>query len=149
MTAVAQMARLAPFLAVRDLEVLQLRVLSEAVCAIFDRRLGLDCFFLGAGLAGVEVTGAGLGGTGAPATGVGAALGVTGVVTGGVVETGWVVGGVVVGGVLGDGVVVGGVGSDVVVPEPLHRLWAQHGSTTRSLLTGMAGPPMIHRFSGE
>ncbi|HXD64227.1 MAG TPA: hypothetical protein VNV17_06410 [Solirubrobacteraceae bacterium] len=140
---------MAPFLAVRDLEVLQLRMLTEAVWAIFERRLGLDCFLLGAGLTGVDVTGAGFDVTGALATGVGAGLGVTGTVAGGVGETGVVVGGVGAGGVLEGGVLVGGVGADVVVPEPLQRLWAQHGSTTRSLLTGMPGPPMIQRFSGE
>jgi hypothetical protein len=148
-TAVAQVARLAPFLEVLDFEALQLRSLTEAVCATVGRRLDLDCF-LGECLAGAEVTGAGLGVTGALATGVGAGVGETGVATGGAVETGAVVvGGVVVGGVLVGGVVVGGVGPVVVVPEPLHRPSAQHGSTTRSLLSGMPGPAMIQRFSGE
>lgn len=143
-------ARLAPFLVCDILEALQLRALTEAMCAMFDRRVVWGCFFLGECLAGGEVTGAGLV-TGALATGVGAGVGETGVVVGGAVETGVVVvvGGVLAGGVLVGGVLAGGVGSEVVVPEPLHRAAAQHGSTTRNLLSGISGPSMIHRFSGE
>ena len=140
-------------------DVLQLRV-TEAMYVVFDRRLVLGCFFFGAGLTGVEVTEAGLV-TGALATGVGVGVGETGVRAGGAVETGFVlVGGavdtgevvvdVLAGGVVGvlAGGVVGAEASDAV-PEPVHKAAAQHGSTTRSLLIGMAGPAMIQRLSGE
>lgn len=146
--AVVQAARLAPLVDVDDLEALQERELTEAVRARLVRRLVLDGFFLAGCWAGAEVTGAGLAVTGAEATGVGIGVGVTGVVAGGAVETGVLAGGVVDTGVVVGGVVTG-VGSEVVVPEPLHRPWAQHGSTTRSLLIGIPGPSMIQRLSGE
>lgn len=148
-SALAQVARAAPFLVVPDLDALQLRVLTEAMWARLARRLGLVCF-LGACAVGADVTGAGLGATGALATGVGAGVGDRGVVAGGVVATGVVlVGPLLAGGLLDGGVLAGGVGSELGVLEPAHRPWAQHGSTTRSLFTGMPGPSMIHRFSGE
>lgn len=144
-TAVAQAARLARVCAARDFEDLQLRELTEAVCARFVRRLGLGRV-LGECLIGAEDTGAGLGFTGALATGVGE----TGVVAGAAVETGLVVAGaVLVAGAFGGGVVLGGVAPNVVVSEPSHSPSAQHGSTTRSLLTAMPGPAMIQRFRGE
>lgn len=148
MTTVGHVARWAPFFEVRDFGALQVRELTEAAWATVVRRLGFGWFFLGECLAGAGGTGAGLGVTGVLATGVGAGAGGTGLAAGDGAATGVVSGGAGAGVVPG-GVLVGGAGVVVVAPDPLHRPSAQHGSTTRSLLTGIPGPPMIHRFSGE
>lgn len=149
-----QTARLAPFLVLRDalmaLMALQLRVFTEATWAMLDRLTGFDCL-RGLCLTGLDATRAGV-----DTTATGAGLDAAGALETGVVDTGMVVtgvaatgvvlaGGVLVGVVVAGGVLVGGV----LVVDPSHRPCAQHGLTTRSLLTGMSGPSMIQRFRGE
>jgi hypothetical protein len=155
------------------LDALQLSVAMWATTERFWLLTGLRGLRLGAGVVlgrvgdgvalvvgvGVVVVGVVVTGT-VVATGVGVAAGV--VLAAGVVEVGAGVPEVVVvaGGVGVDVVVVvvggGGVvevvvvvGGAVVLESPLHRPWAKHGSTTRSLFIGMVGPVMIQRFSGE